>query len=65
MTLRTPPMRTASQRQIDRETAEIQRNESAYDFIDELLGLVRRFAGWIAIACGVIAAVIFIAAKTI
>ncbi len=59
------PMRTADQRQIERETAAIQRNESAYDFIDELLGLVRSCAWWIFAGCSAIAALIFIASKTI
>ena len=63
---RTPPtMRTADEKQIERETAAIQRNESAYDFIDELLGLVRRFAWWLFAGCSTVTALIFFASTTI
>lgn len=60
-----PPMRTADHKQIEREVAGIQGSESAYDFIDELLGLVQRWAKWIAAGCAAVAALIFIASKTI
>lgn len=59
------PMRTADQKQIDRETAAIQRNESAYDYIDALIGLVQRWAKWIGVACAAVVLLIFIASKTI
>jgi hypothetical protein len=61
----SPPMRTADQRQIERETAAIQRNESEYGHMDELIGLFQRWAKWIGFVSAAIFALIIFASKTI
>jgi len=75
----SPPMRTADQRQIERETAEIQRNflhtensdgsnpgypiDMQPDRTDKLIGWLQRWFSRIGIACAAIAAIYVVVPK--